>query len=1105
MSSLSSKQRLLYVQRAAQTLQEGAWAEAQMLLMTVLDPDAQPSEPDQVTFVALRLLGQLTRQRGDLPRARDIYRAAGGLAQTLGRADLESAALEGLATVAQAESDPEQAISLLRAAEQKAHDAGDELGRAAVVGNLGQILSEMRRFEEAERPLREALGCKEMPGHLRAIWTDNLAIALAGLGRLDEAIELGRQAADAFAAANMPVDRYKALRNVENHEVLAGNTEAARAAFGEIFELIHKIAADGVIEAHYAAFPQRVAEIEANTSRHLGREQNPAETALRIGIGAVMGDRMGNAGDIAMEQARYAEAERAYLQALAFWEDLRALHMLPRINFALGTLYTEVGQLQEALTRLVLARDQAHALGDAFREESASANLCRLVLDAGDRTGGLDELELLAQARALHPLAVRQLFGSEVLEKLAAEDAAKLADAGVLDALEATICMRHDAPEMAERALHRAIAELEPMVQEKGGELFRYRLVLRLTKLYIVLREQDKTEEAVGIARRLDELVAEGGNPRAALAVNSTLGLELFERGGDLEATLARLTAACDAFEALRREAAVVGTLESYSELARTPFHAAIEVALELGHTEAAFSLLERSKARSLLDALRTHSMVAGDPESASEAQLYHELQSARAEFDHVDVNEEPADRARRLMAATERIEELEPKLEQLWAAMGESNPEVVAHRLATPATAQDVIAELAKRGDDAVVIELFVGPRTVQAFSLDAQGSIHVHHLSASDAGGWPELAELVRRSTGSAGEFALAAVAQPALRAVSTLTQRVAGERPVFLIPHRFLHALPLHLIEDGPDSLAARPGTFHLPSASLLRYAATAQMGTSVLVGGDPLEDLPFAYLEATDTAGHFGAPVVTGAACTPNWLAECLEGGHDPLGLLHLACHAVFDPHRVEHSGIVLASDGQPHVFELAELARLDWTSGLTVLSACSSGQQTVRDGDELAGLTATLLVRGAGAVILALWEVPDLPTQLLFESFYDRLGAGPPWSLEAIGNALAGAQRTLRDLTARELIAKAAQMHAQAEARQDPKLERCARLAVARGHGAAGNEAWERWAAAAAGEGQAPLTAADWADLEARAMAVPYSIQPFVEVENWAGFSVLGCG
>ena len=838
MTSLSSEQRLLYVQRAAQTLQAGAWAEAQMLLMAVLNAEAQLDEPDQVTFLALRLLGQLTRQRGNLPRAGEIYRAAGGLAEALGRPDLESAALEGQAAVAQAESDPEQAISFFRRAEQKAHEAGDEIGRAAVLGNLGQMFNSMRRFEEAEGPLREALECKEMPDHLRAIWTDNLAIVLAGLGRLDEAIALGRQAVDAFAAADMPMDRYKALRNLENHEAQRGNKEAARAAFGELFELIHKVAADGVIEEHYVAYPQRVAEIEANTRRHLGGEDKPGETALHIGVGALMGQQLGEAGDIAMEQARYADAERSYLQALAFWEDLRALHMLARINFALGTLYTEVGQLQDALTRLVLAHDQGHALGDAFREESASANLCRLVLDAGDRIGGLDELELLAQARALHPLAVRQLLGPEALEKFSEEDRAKLVEApddGVLDSLEATICMQHGAPEMAERALRRAIASLESMLSEEGRELLRYRLVLRLTKLYRVLREQDKTEEAEEIARRLDGLVAESGNPRAALAVNTTLGVELFVRGGDLDTALARLTAACDAFEALRREAAVVGTLESYSEVTHAPFLSAIEVALELGQTEVAFGLLERSKARSLLDALRTRGMVVGDPESASEAQLYYELQAARAEFDHADVSEEPADRARRLMAAKERIEELEPKLEQLWAAMGESNPEVVAHRLATPATAQDVISELAKRADDAMVIELFVGPRTVQAFIVDAEHGLQVQHLSPSTAGGWPELAELVHRPTGSAGEFALEAVAQPALRAVSELIQSVAGERPVFLIPHRFLHALPLHLLEDGPDSLAARSGTFRLPSASLLRYASATQLGTSVLVGG------------------------------------------------------------------------------------------------------------------------------------------------------------------------------------------------------------------------------------------------------------------------------
>jgi tetratricopeptide (TPR) repeat protein len=137
MTTPSSEQRPLLVHRASEMLQLGAWAEAQMLLMAALDPAAQPDVPDEVTFLAMRLLGQLTRQRGDLAQAEQIYLAANGVAETLGRADLESAALEGLATVAQAESDPEQAISLYRMAEQKARAAGDEIGRAAVLGKPG--------------------------------------------------------------------------------------------------------------------------------------------------------------------------------------------------------------------------------------------------------------------------------------------------------------------------------------------------------------------------------------------------------------------------------------------------------------------------------------------------------------------------------------------------------------------------------------------------------------------------------------------------------------------------------------------------------------------------------------------------------------------------------------------------------------------------------------------------------------------------------------------------------------------------------------------------------------------------------------------------------
>jgi hypothetical protein len=93
----------------------------------------------------------------------------------------------------------------------------------------------------------------------------------------------------------------------------------------------------------------------------------------------------------------------------------------------------------------------------------------------------------------------------------------------------------------------------------------------------------------------------------------------------------------------------------------------------------------------------------------------------------------------------------------------------------------------------------------------------------------------------------------------------------------------------------------------------------------------------------------------------------------LELVHLACHAVFHPRHAERSGILLAGEAGAETMDTWKLAALDWSSELTVLSACTSGQQQVRTGDEISGLARTLLASGVRSLIVALWSVPDLAT------------------------------------------------------------------------------------------------------------------------------------
>jgi CHAT domain-containing protein len=61
--------------------------------------------------------------------------------------------------------------------------------------------------------------------------------------------------------------------------------------------------------------------------------------------------------------------------------------------------------------------------------------------------------------------------------------------------------------------------------------------------------------------------------------------------------------------------------------------------------------------------------------------------------------------------------------------------------------------------------------------------------------------------------------------------------------------------------------------------------------------------------------------------------------------------------------------------------------LVTLSACETGRANVAASDELIGLGRGFLYAGAGALLVSLWQVPDISTLYFMEQFYKVLRSG----------------------------------------------------------------------------------------------------------------------
>lgn len=107
-------------------------------------------------------------------------------------------------------------------------------------------------------------------------------------------------------------------------------------------------------------------------------------------------------------------------------------------------------------------------------------------------------------------------------------------------------------------------------------------------------------------------------------------------------------------------------------------------------------------------------------------------------------------------------------------------------------------------------------------------------------------------------------------------------------------------------------------------------------------------------------------------------------------LHFATHSLIDETSPSRSAVVLTQDRNPDedgFLEVSEISELDLDCDLVVLSACQTGRGRLLSGEGIVGLSRAFLYAGARTVVVSYWNVSDISTGHLMESFYRHLTAG----------------------------------------------------------------------------------------------------------------------
>jgi hypothetical protein len=503
-------------------------------------------------------------------------------------------------------------------------------------------------------------------------------------------------------------------------------------------------------------------------------------------------------------------------------------------------------------------------------------------------------------------------------------------------------------------------------------------------ELLLALR-RNKLDEADEIRRRRDW----GEAQRGRAYTSRVLVAELHARRGDLDSAQAYLTLAFDEVDRWRaglderqfREA----VFEPKQLFADPDLGVAtiISTLAQRGRAAAAFELVERQRARTLLE------------------------------------------RIARDRAAGERTSEVPPSTPTITSREGIRNRGRYYYERSL--TVDQLRAALPDERTALLEFVTGAGNEPTTLFAMTREG-MRWYRLPPIDS-----VSPVVDRAL----RYAEGGVSAPAVwRALGTmllgdaLVQLPAEVSRLVVVPHEGLHRVPWDaLAVDRVPALVDRYEIALAPSAAVARalwlrggrssagrLLAFGDPRFAALPGGSPLINalqraglarngqlprLPFSGAEVRSIARLVDrAEVRTGAAASEAWLKSSPLGDY---GILHLATHAWVDDRTPRATAVVLsAGDGEDGVVIPADLAALELDADLVMLSACATAGGIVRRGEGVLGLVAPLVEAGARSVVASHWRVSDRAAARFATDFYAKLGEGA-----AVGEALTAAKRLAR--------------------------------------------------------------------------------------------------
>lgn len=929
---------------------------------------------------------------------------------------------------------------------------------------IGETWAEARRWKEADAAYESARERSEIATNVTAqsaIW-EAIGTAFERQGRLGEA-EKAYQSLIAVRerVAGESVSVARALINLGVVAYARRDSARAETNFRRALALQETLAPDSLDLARslnnlaiLARDRSDLATADSYHSRALVIREKLAPGSLDVARS------LNNLGNVAWSRGELATAEIYYKRALAIQEQLAPA------SLDVSASHNNLGMV--SLLRGELAAAEVyykHAL--AIQETLAPNSL-----------GVANSLNNLGSV----PLSRGELATAEVYYKRAMAIQAKVAPDSIDLARSVTnlgIVARNRGELASAEAYHQRALAIWEKLSSDGLDV-----ALALTNLGIVARDrrefasaetyykramaiQEKVApDSLDLARSLNDLggvVRDSGNLAAAevyykraLAIREKLSpgsMDEAKSHHDLALVYRQtdqIRPSADHFrraiEALETQVGKLGGSQETQSDFRAQFadyyREFIDLLVEQHQQAAAFQVLERSRARTLLAMLAERDLVftADVPEATERDRKRIAWEYDRTQARLAQLN--PLKEQAQIEAALNQIRELRDRQSDIVARIRQQSPRLASLQYPQPL---DVKAVQAALDLGTLVLSYSVGKDKSYLFALTRDAGVQVYPVAIGETRlredverfrsliqraplGTTDLTGLVER-----GRQLYDVLMQPAAKMVAAATR-------VLVVPDGPLHALPFSALVRGVEvkTAGARRDWEYLiewkpvhvvVSATVyseLRKArpnrGTPAARTTLVAFGDPTYpasavntdekqlDRQDAVVRSMITRGYRLTPLpatkgeVAAIARLYRELAETYVGDSATeeraksvskhTRYLHFASHGLLDERFPLNSGLALTipaemTEGQDNgilqAWEIFEGLRIE--ADLVVLSACETGLGKEMGGEGLVGLTRAFHYAGARSVLASLWSVADDSTAALMVRFYGYLKAG----------------------------------------------------------------------------------------------------------------------